>query len=1543
MSSPSLANVDYQGSSVLQHALDEYLQSLNAKEKEKNFFALHCDPAKPSDPKEINEKLQATLVNGRKEHSISRAVLQKLASIHKDYDSAVTNVIKSDPTPISGIIWSCVGILATIVDRYYQLRRTVDEALGKIGDDLHKIHVYGCLFGQSPQLKKLLRKSYVDIFRFWDRVYQELYRRSKVMKVMSALVSLHSDELASAVQKMRSNATNVDDAIKLAKEQDAAHEKSVHTIRDLLKLDESLTMGFTSLNDGRLPGSAYANINDRSCDWIFSNPTYQAWRKGDTPSPALWVYGPPGSGKSTLCRKVVRTLKEESSVAIASHYFRFDQNYATLDVLKSLSVQLFESYLSEHPSYDSHIEKLAKLAAERKKDVEMRVLSILRELALHLTAVHFFLDGVDEEFAKISDPSRGRGVGGATKNALDVVGVLGNFVAPTGEGRGTVRLWISSQNIPYTQENFKSYTPFDIKDAVKAGIRDYLTRSVENFEFIPPDRRNAILHRLLDRVESNFLWAHLIIVELGTAINLRALEEVLSEEGQAKNLDEYYRRLLNRLLHGSKEFVELARDVFSLVTFARRPLKVGEIWEAVTILRSSSGRLEEAGKPFSLLQVLSPLIEVQDDRSHPMGNGSDLVAHNDKDARTKTCRLYHSTVFNYLRQNAEVICDPEDNSEDGNYQPPEATFRVCPLRVADACLRYLTQVRYSKLLRHQRNDWVDADGQSVAEHLFLTYSAKNWVNHVDLIGPHGNHPSFSLEPSDGAITRVAKQFNERVQDFLTSSNFQTCIQVQSLYIVGAFSRYWWVNSNDRKVVWFRRCLPRLILKDTYHRDYQRFWWDWRKFLACTAECDDDSCPFRKCGRGEVDRCWWGALGPDNFLSTMENRYRSFRLEVPGVQAETRASSRCFFQTTLPTHDGVITLRLASISEDGQLQFVIQTWSYDADSLPRLLGPPRTVQVPIDACKASLYAVGDPKEAVSYSICAHGGGAPIAAFNSNGSCLRIGTQLYYAVGGIGEYTSFDGMDSEDLGYIEEIAGLNGVIAVASRRSNVARAADECTRASREGDDGDSDCVRSDDESVVSDSRADQGYEHDDDGDDDGDGDGNYARSDEQSVVSDSRADQGYERDDGDSDRDYTQSDDGVSDSSEYSDQGYETYSSCSSADDPEGLVDKSDSEYTRSSVRSEDEDEDEDGDEDGAMDASDDAREDDYGSDGYANSDSDDGVDPSAFAYGQMPAYGDQGVARRRRRRGAKPPLSSEIQRAIVQVFGPEGRLFRCRTRITYPLSDSPPVFHPHIPLLVWPLGGRTILFADYEDNTYFEREVGRTSSTGKCVLARTLCVRCYFATSGGYLHLAVFEGRLDDTPKGEGIPITLLIYTYRLCSKKPTRSPPTHMQSFEVDLGVFDLSQFSQRLPCTLTWTDSHLHVCLSGWTLSVYRIALFRQSDGQALAVETGVQCLQETIPLPSSAAHRHTFFLPAQTSAFAKVVVGGPILREKTPKPMSMVPIGCLLHSKDDLGQWGEPENAGERRQGRRETGRLHLPLEQFNPDVDCVRKYTRHSAAR
>lgn len=352
------------------------------------------------------------------------------------------------------------------------------------------------------------------------------------------------------------------------------------------------------------------------------------------------------------------------------------------------------------------------------------------------------------------------------------------------------------------------------------------------------------------------------------------------------------------------------RDVFSLVTFARRPLKVVEIQEALAILRSPAGSLEDSRKPFltALLELFSPFIEVQNDSNTSLDQKfeeSEAYTHSDFVTLASSCRLFHSSLFDFLRRHADVICENDEGDEE---KPKQSGFRVCPLRIADACLLYLTQARYSTLLRRSGDDWVDTNGQAVSEHQFLTYSAKNWDKHLDLVAPNGaDLPFSSLGAATSALAVVAGQFRPRVLAFLTSRNFQTCIQIQSLWIVGAFSPYKWRNWDDGRV-WVRRTLPRWIIEDKYCRDYHRFWWDWQKYLSCVG-CDDLACPFRQC-IGEVDRCWWGSLGTGNFLSGMESRYRSFRFEAPVNDEE--AVGRSDFQIIVATRESVKALRLTYV-------------------------------------------------------------------------------------------------------------------------------------------------------------------------------------------------------------------------------------------------------------------------------------------------------------------------------------------------------------------------------------------------------------------------------------------------------------------------------------------------------------------------------------------------------------------------------------------------------------------------------------------------------
>ena len=334
----------------------------------------------------------------------------------------------------------------------------------------------------------------------------------------------------------------------------------------------------------------------------------------------------------------------------------------------------------------------------------------------------------------------------------------------------------------------------------------------------------------------------------------------------------------------------------------------------MAILRSTGGRLNSSYKPFlpTLLELFSPLIEVQQDDSVSINTDSPsplLTRNQEDDDLKKTCQLFHSTLFDFLRRHANLLCEEEGEEEGGKEKDKDScmNFRVCPLRIADACLLYLSQERYSQLLKRTNGVWVDANEEPVSEHHFVTYCAKNWDKHIDLVAPDGTDLAFSsFTAMAGAFAAVAVRFRARVGAFLSSANFQTCLQIQSLWIDGAFSPYE-VRGDKDGLIWLRRSLPSCITlaDDTHCRDYHRFWWDWHLFLAC-ADCDDPSCPFRLYP-GEIDRCWWGSLGSGNFLSTMQSRYRSYRFE--SMKDDRESAGWSDFQVALATQDGVKALWL----------------------------------------------------------------------------------------------------------------------------------------------------------------------------------------------------------------------------------------------------------------------------------------------------------------------------------------------------------------------------------------------------------------------------------------------------------------------------------------------------------------------------------------------------------------------------------------------------------------------------------------------------------
>lgn len=57
-----------------------------------------------------------------------------------------------------------------------------------------------------------------------------------------------------------------------------------------------------------------------TCDWIFRNTAYCNWMSSefdDDLAKLLWVYGPAGHGKSVLCARMVRALKDALEAPVA--------------------------------------------------------------------------------------------------------------------------------------------------------------------------------------------------------------------------------------------------------------------------------------------------------------------------------------------------------------------------------------------------------------------------------------------------------------------------------------------------------------------------------------------------------------------------------------------------------------------------------------------------------------------------------------------------------------------------------------------------------------------------------------------------------------------------------------------------------------------------------------------------------------------------------------------------------------------------------------------------------------------------------------------------------------------------------------------------------------------------------------------------------------------------------------------------------------------------------------------------------------------------
>lgn len=315
------------------------------------------------------------------------------------------------------------------------------------------------------------------------------------------------------------------------------------------------------------------------------------------------------------------------------------------------------------------------------------------------------------------------------------------------------------------------------------------------------------------------------------------------------------------------------------------------------------------------------------------------------------------------------------------------------------------------------------------------------------------------------------------------------------------------------------------------------------------------------------------------------------------------------------------------------------------------------------------------------------------------------------------------------------------------------------------------------------------------------------------------------------------------------------------------------------------------------------------------------------------------------------------------------------------LHSSGPVIHPTLPLLVYPLEGTKLLFANLDENTYLTYRVSydetEKSSQGErdkhCPIA-TVSMGMHFSSCGRYLYVArvtaaanrvkaaaeksskrtsAAMGSTDREKADIGAKTTarlfLQIITVRLSHTNPCSGLPRTLTTRQgVALGTWQAAAVLM-LPYKLTWTDRYLYVSMvsASLMLCIFRVPMASSSPESSSQIEGPAEetmSFARPVPLPRSARFRPVYFYPAVpdvTGSCAKVILGS---THGDNAGMGRAQPPAVVYLRTETGKGGEAqvdwipaEEAVLSRFKDLENGgpkfRANDPLlEDFDADSDC-----------
>ncbi|KAF6817206.1 hypothetical protein CPLU01_13653 [Colletotrichum plurivorum] len=803
-----------------------------------------------------------------------------------------------------------------------------------------------------------------------------------------------------------------------------------------------------------------SKIEPGTGDWLLGqNSSYLGWSSSETTMPSvLWLYGDAGFGKSVLCAHAIRNARsrvEESDngckLVVAYQFYSWDGEPETpMTAFLNLAYTLATSYFGRL-GRDKASEDMLR-ATDDALDLNS-LQRLIRILVREFATLHLFIDGLDE-LVDAADRDKDKARWTHADTFLHFVLDLAVKPCPENDG-GRVKVWITSQERHCIRKTVSSYATIGPATGIvhiPLHQRSNQSDIAVLFEKAHKEAMNSTkartdLKKLQALVGSNFLWARWMLEDFAKP---RIEEENLVDPTRVpQSFAEYLQRRIRERIKSNPESRLDAAHVLSCLVYAKRPLRVEELRDAVCASRVSNlgGDIctTEQYDPVIVKEICAPFVRV------------DCVT--DKAGKAQTvCRLYHASVQGFLMKNRHVLQDmgksssndannreqhimankddgldedeevhDDDDDEDDEDDDKPGNYIISPRLLGRACLRYLQQARFKKPLKlmtaENKFDFVTADSkpgqeQSVNKQHFLAYAAKYWMRHLQ-------------QPDMHNYSARRRRLCIQIEQFVRSSQFHTLLQVQSIFVGGQFSLWHASKTNTHGFV---RAFPSFFsesdagaqLQMQYHEAIS----EWGYFL------DNYSCHGNSLA-GQIDLCLWGTLGRNHVLHPMRRmsrwsrNHKSYKIELKQDPARRPDTRLCFHDNLHRLKGGrtqLFSVRSSCAANSENVEVEVEVWTITPDLEPEMDANNRSLIRSVDVENLELYEGPLKTEFI---------GRPRAvAISPDGQVLRVGSSLYIRKEGSLQRLSVAEMEP-GMQFLDEI-GHREAFVVLTRRGNIARA-------------------------------------------------------------------------------------------------------------------------------------------------------------------------------------------------------------------------------------------------------------------------------------------------------------------------------------------------------------------------------------------------------------------------------------------------------------------------------------------------------------------------